>query len=290
MEWVGWCVFSSIMFAAYLWINSHFRLPPRAIILGRSLVTIAIALPFLPFIEWPSDQRFYLWVLAAGLAGYYFDLKVYQGVTIFGSASISRLLPMRILLTFAIWAASTPDYVSYLFAESWRGIGVVSALLVAAIALSSLSRSSVSLQAIRFMLPGITALALTDIFSKYGIIYADRWAAIVLYPLLVSVVMVPLVLAKLVQQRELGSVAELWQKPGWAVASFVAGTVFALQIASKGVGLQLVPDPSYFVAISMLSALWLTLLARIRREPDHSNQAAGLVFVGAIMLLVLCAP
>jgi hypothetical protein len=289
-SWIIWCLCSSVFFALFLWVNGHYRLAPLQLILGRSLMTLMLSAPLSLWIDWPTNPRFYGWIIAASLAGYYFDLRVYRSVINHGSATIARLLPLRIGITMLFWACLQGSiYWQHLFATTWRGAGVMGGMVVGMVALNHMSRHPVSLNALKDLLPGIVALALTDIFSKFAMPYAtSHGAALVLYPLVVSLVMIPLACAQLKRANQ--PVLALFSQRAWRTASIVAGSIFALQIASKGMALLSVPDPSYFVAISMLSAVWLTLYHRVARIPDTSNVRAGLVFVAAVIVVVLCAP
>lgn len=291
MSWIVWCLTSSLLGALFLWVNGHYRMPSLPLIMGRSVIAVLVLSPFAFGVEWPRDPRFYLYAAGAGFSGYVYDLLVYAGVARFGGATIARLLPLRIGLVFALWCLIRADYATQLFVEPWRGVGVVGALLVAGVAVANLSRHDVSWSAFRYMVPATTALAVSDIFSKFALNHAGgTGAAMVLYPILLNVVIFPLILMRMARRRELGQLRELVTNRAWRIASLVAGIAFAAQIAVKGQSLHLVPDPSYFVALNTLSAVWLTLWYRHRKLPDETDRTAGFVFVGALVLLILCAP
>lgn len=301
MTWPFWCLLSSLLGGLFLWVNGHYRMPSLALILGRSVVAVLVLLPFAFGVDWPHDPYFYLYAAGAGLSGYVYDLLVYAGVARFGGATIARLLPLRIGLVFAFWCLLRGDYAAQLFAEPWRGAGVVGALLVAGFAVANLSRHPISRSAFRLMVPATTALAISDIFSKFalnhvGIDHAGldhgggTGAAMVLYPILMSALILPLVLFRMARRGELAQLRTLVTDRSWRTASLVAGIAFAAQIAVKGQALHLVPDPSYFVALNTLSALWLTLWYRYRKLPDETDRRAGFVFVAALVVLILCAP
>lgn len=287
LPWWGWCLTTSVCFACFLWVNAHFKLAAERLILMRSVVGCALILPALFFITFPSDLWFYGWVVAAALAGYAFDVVVYRVAAELGGAVVARLLPLRILMAFVVWATIQPDYVSGLFTENWRGLTVIFSLLGCTGALFFLSRCPVSWAALKQLIPAIFMLALTDIFAKLAVNHApgNVGAASFLFPFIVCLTMIPFATVRCIRHHTLPR-----EKSLWLGAGAIAGTLFFLQIMTKGLAMRVTPDPSYFTAINMLSAVWLYLYHKYARIPDHSNVYAGAAFIFFVGILVLTAP
>ena len=99
-SWPLFAVLAAWFGSAQMVLAGHYKTPGHLLMFWRSLVCICLCLPFVLTQPWPTDPRFFIYVFVAGTVSVITGTMMYNAAGRFGSAVVSRLLPMSILVGF----------------------------------------------------------------------------------------------------------------------------------------------------------------------------------------------
>lgn len=241
----------------------------------------AVAAVLLPL---PTDPAFYLAAAAMGLGLTYADVILFNASRTYGGRLTSLYIPLKMLLAFTFWAMLEPHSLLPLLLAPWKLGFIMLGFALCAGSLLFLRRCDVSWPAIVAVLPVAIFFALGDIMAKHLLPAPTLGAG-----------MAPLVgsaMAFLFTTSTVGALGGLMMG-GWAtpnrtelLKSMLFGAILLTSLTLLLVTLALAPNPGYVAAITMLSSLWLTLLARLRRA-EHDSLLAGLALLGGAIAVAI---
>jgi hypothetical protein len=294
MIWVAPALAASLFFAVFGEANRSFRLPGAALNVYRGAVPVLLLSPWLAFVEPPAAWQFYALTAMNGLVISYSDARLFDAAARFGGAQTLRLQPLVLVLVFVLWAPLDWPRVMRLVENPPLGLGVVSALCGASLSLYFMTRTPVTLEALRFYLPAILAGSLIDPINKLTTRYAHGPSGALCYAMFTSFFVLVFVLGRMTWMRRDGAgplsrVAGALFQPGHVVAGLTIGCLSVALNFNKTLAMAAAPNPAFVTAIIFCSGLWATAYARLRGQPDDYNPAAAATFIFSAVILLLLA-
>lgn len=236
--------------------------------------------------EWPTERLFYVYAFLAAIPAVVGDIILYNATARFGGAPVARLLPLRILLLYLAWGFLYPDAIILQFTETpLKGLAIAICLLVSVAALIAARRAPFDRGVFNAVLPIVISYVIMDIFYKPAASLAPTFPNALAFGfilcLMMSVISGGYVLITGRMKRIISPDANLIK------SGIVIGFVYIFVILGKNLALIGTPNPAYFNAICMLSAIWLTFYHKAFSLPDDSSLGPILVFLIATIALIL---
>src|SRR5690606_4077785 len=166
MIWVVYGLFHSFMRAAFTETNRIYQLDGWRVAFWQSLFGLLILLPFVPFMAWPADERFY--VAAVGVS-----LMLSVGTLIQLTLSNQKkgrvssiYMPLETFAAFIIWLAVTPAALHAHVYNPLMTAGVGAAFIVASLALLKIRRHDLSWSNFIVVVPVALTYAVAGVVTK----------------------------------------------------------------------------------------------------------------------------
>jgi hypothetical protein len=235
----------------------------------------ALASLFLPF---PTNPEFYAVAAAMGIGLAYADSLLFNASRQHGARLTALYVPLKMLLAFTFWALLHPLSLLPLWLEPWRLPLLLGGFALCGGALAMLRTSDVSWAALGAITPVAIFFALGDVVAKAALPPPSGAPA----------ALVGSAVAFLLTTSTVGALGGLllqgWQTPTLPqlAKSTAFGVLLLASLALLLVTLALAPNPGYVAAITMLSALWLALYARLRHGAQENLWAGLGLLLGAL--------
>lgn len=274
--WPLWALGFSFLGALIIGFNHAFKVDGRALVVGRMIGVLPLALAFAAWLPWPTDVDFYLTAFAMGVLLAVGEILLFDAAAVHGGRLAALYIPLKTILAFVAWAAWAQAW-----PLGWRMLAVLACFAASAWALGHIRRTDASWRAIRAVVPVAILFALGDVVAKEvlptpggGLVEIGGAVSAYLLASNIGAAVVGLgggraLLPVLSDPRALG-----------VAAGF--GAFLYLCIMVLLVTISLAPNPGYVGAITMLSAVWLALWARWRQGEANNFWACMLLVASAI--------
>ncbi len=229
----------------------------------------------LPF---PTDPQFYAVAALMGVGLAYADSLLFNASRTHGARLAALYVPLKMLLAFALWAALQPQSLLPLWAEPWRLPLLLGGFALCGGALAMLRTSDTSWTALGAIVPVAMLFALGDIVAKTALpppTGSLREIAGSAVAFLLTTSSIGALGAVLLQGWRTPSVGELAKSALFGVLLLGSLTLLLITLA-------LAPNPGYVAAITMLSAFWLALWARVTKGAQENLWAGVGLLLGAM--------
>jgi hypothetical protein len=267
--------------AIIIGFNQAAQLPGHAAVVWRLLGILPLALISFLFLPWPHAWDVYAGAALLGVILAFSDVRLYRVSAVFGARLAALYIPLKIALSFGLWAAIAPASLQPLMTSPGRALLILGAFILGWVALLSIRRNDTSARATKALLPVAAGLAAADIVAKLCL------------PLTTETTLLPLV-GRAVAVLTVGGLSSAaivaWRyRPGWpdkqqALKSFGLGLIHLSGLTVLLLALSLTPNPGYVGSITVLSAAWLAFYAHIfHREKNNLWAGLLLVFAGSVI-------
>lgn len=278
----------SFMGACIIGYNQWAKLDGRHLTLWRYPGVLLGSLALLPFINLPSDPWFYVTAAGMGVVLAAADILLSNASREHGGRLTALYIPLKMILVFAVWLMLDGTQRAALWAEPFVMAGVVLCLFASALALNNVRRSDASLTALKAIIPVAVLLAMADIVAKLLLdkpdsVLATMAGGAVGWMLVTG--LVAAIISYAAMRRGKNKVAvgmpvkDMVKAAGFGLLLLVGITVLLTALA-------LAPNPGYVGAITMLSAVWLSIWGYVRHK-ERTSLMAGIVLVLSALVLAL---
>jgi len=288
--WVVYALFSSFAYCASLEINSLFKVEGKRLNAWRSLLATLLFIPFIFYMEWPAESRFYLAVLFTAVISVYGMNVQYRLAAEHNSRVAGLVGPTSIITAFVLWFGIDSQQRTFLLENPEKLITVVSAMAIVFASVALLRRNATGWAAFRYILPvgvlygaynvlaklvletGLSALQITLCFIMLSNLVMAAWYA-------------PYILrdTKIARaSREGADELRMVVKAGLLVALFhsASWTMTSLALIDA-------PNPAYPTIVGSLTPVWYMLYYKLRGMRDDASPVAGATLFLASMMIIL---
>lgn len=284
--WIA-AVIVSLVKAGFMLASQYMKVDGTLTVFWRGLIPFLVLTPCLFFIEIPTSLVFYSATCATALIASYTDIKAMNGAIKFGAGVSLRLMPYSLWGVFFVWVVVSPIYRESFLAQPMLALGVMGALMCAAIGSTFLRKCTLSKEAFIFFAPVLVCSIMVDVLNKTAMDSSSVLGGIIMYGWLQGVIVsfVCLVKQVLVQKR---SISTLFEKRVM-YAGLLIGGGFLFANIFKNTAMTFTINPAYVSAIILLSPIWTSLFYRLKGEKEQANEWAGLLVVASSIMLVILA-
>ncbi|MBV6632483.1 MAG: hypothetical protein KI792_05540 [Alphaproteobacteria bacterium] len=289
LPWWLYAIGFTFGFAAFVLINQQMKMRADLMIAWRGIMLAIAMAPVMLFIDFPTSTGFIISVLAVGVVASLTDMKVLSLSAEIGGGPLSRLLPIGVWLSFALWTTVDASYREALFSDPGQALGILACLVLCVLAAAMLRRDPVSRAALPMVIPVIIGGALIDFLNKSAMGFAEPGKILdagLAYIWLQNLVISVLMMGRLTMLR-----GDNWRVEMLDRRLVITAAVFSLLVAFvtliRNFAMAGTPNPGYVGAIGLGATVLIILFNRWRDVPDKSNIMAGLAFVASAAMLVL---
>lgn len=284
--WPLFALFAAWFGGAQLLVNGHMKVPGHVVMLWRSLTSVLVLLPVAVLTVWPSDPRFYLYTVLAGILALFTGMGMYNAAAKFGAPVISRLMPGSISISFVAWYVFYPaDFMAAITHPYWFA-GTVALLLLTMFTLANLRHCVVTWAATLFMLPVIGIQGINSVFQKSAQLYVPLTTGPLQYVFLIGVVTFLGAVGMNLAHHKKDMLRTLKHPHHWR-GGLIIGVLYLLYLSTQTVSAALAPNPAYMIAIAMSAPVWVHLYERARGRKEQADTKAGFLFVASAVALAV---
>ena len=268
-------------------LHARFQAERLSLLFWLRFVMFLVALPILFFIGWPNDATFYVATILTGFIWAYADLSSFRANDEFGSAVITKTIPLNVLVTFCMWMVISPDVLHSYIDHPARGAGIVLSMLAAVVFSMRLQPVSVPRDAFRVLGPVVLMSGLGVVFAKLALEHAGSASvdsAVFAYVGLQSLVMA--VIFWVIEGVWQTVPAEVFTGRVAMQSGFFMGLNSIIHMVLKGYAYTMVDNPAYVSVLILTTPLWVMLYYRLVHRQKVGSLAAGLRILIAAALMV----
>lgn len=287
MNWALYAVLHSLCRAFFVETNRVYKVDSWHLTFMQALFGFLVLIPFLPFMHWPTDPRFYFAAVIVALitaVGYMIQLGLAAQKT--GRVS-GMYMPLEALTATIIWVLVMPAALELHTHNILLSAGVVVAFTLSTYGMARIRQSDVSWSTFLIVAPvgvtyAISGIATKIVMPETLIIPSVLTYSFVSFAVMTFVLGIVLLLKKKTSKVMLESRV---LRGGLLTGAFsVVGSLsFVTSVA-------MAPNPGYTSMMAMMLPVWLMLFHKALRIEDRANPvAAGLLATGVVILIVVTA-
>lgn len=284
MYWAIFGIFHSMFRAIFAEVNRVYRADSWQLAFWHATVAVVVLLPFIPFMDWPSNVNFYLAALLVALilsVGVVIQLNLSSQK----KGRVSAIsIPLEAVAASLIWIAVMPPMIDFYLANPVMTIGVVCAFILAPCALFFLRPTDISWQAFLVVAPVSITYAVAGVVTKLVIpAHSQMIPAVLSFVLMNYVIMTIVMGVVLLVKRKADS--QMYQAP-MIKAGVMTGVFATMAYLTFVLSVVFAPNPGYTSLLAALVPVWLMWYHELRLIQDNAKPLAGLLVVASIILLI----
>lgn len=294
----GWAVFAVIsagFTAVFYLVNQYLRQPGYLLVFWmRVLATIAMA-PVVGLFALPTDPHFYGAVALTVLFSTYGDIRTFDVSAKYGGGVVSRLQPLIVWGSFAVWFAFDPSLFSFYLHQPLRTLGICAALGGCVYFAMRMNKSPLNREAFAEMLPALGAYVMTTVLNKYALMHGPVNGAVYGYMFVQSALAVvcaggyamwrlrnPLPLKAIS-----APVLNVPPRAALPLAALMACAAWICLMIYKNYAMIFTINPAYVAALGLTAPVFITVYYRMARHKEQEETLSGYGIVACALLLVV---
>lgn len=285
MLWVTLAFLSSFAYTAQTELNRGFQCNGFVLNTYRAGVSALMLVPFVFFMEWPSDPRFYLLVGVCSAVAIVCLMTQYNMAATSNGRVANMHLPINIFITFFAWLALDPQQLKALMGDHTQLGFILLSFVILVVSLQFIRRNDAGWRTLMVMVPIGVLYAFINTMTKYVLMDGQTLLAISLTFVLVSNVLQFLFSFPVHVGQNLGR-TPLFDK-GILKQSLIIGFLHTASWILFSMCMILTPNPAYPVVITALNPVWFMVYYKMRGIEDHASPYAGAMMVLSAIILLL---
>lgn len=284
MYWAIFGIFHSIFRAIFAEVNRVYRADPWQLAFWHASVAVFVLLPLIPFMDWPADVNFYLAAVMVALilsVGVVIQLNLSSEKK--GRVS-SISIPLEAITAVLVWIVVTPYMIDHYLDDMVMTVGVVSAFVLAFVALFFLRPTDFSWQSFIVVAPVSITYAVAGVVTKLVIPAAQLVPAALSFVLMNFVIMTIVMGIFLLLKGKANS--GMYALP-MIKAGALTGVFSTLAYLTFVVSVVYAPNPGYTSLLAVLVPVWLMWYHELRLVEDRAKPLAGLLIVASVIILII---
>lgn len=260
--WWLFGLISGVVNAVYIYFNQILKMPTAMFMIYRGVGLALVMLPFSVFFPFHPGWPFWVLCIITGLMIAYGDNRFFHTVSRYGAEIGSALQPLSIGITFFLWMAVDPAQLAEYWHSPVRFFFILLCLGGFTAAIMMIRQTPANYQALKYLLPSLILLALTDNVQKVimGLGASEVGAASFYYLMITSFV------------AGLGNLVVFVRKERNLRMLFVPRNIFCgmsivslagVAVIFKNFGMAFTPNPAYVSALIFLYPVWIMIVNNI---------------------------
>jgi hypothetical protein len=286
MTWAFLALLAGITNCIQIEINRHYRHGGFELNAWRALISALLLLPFIGFMEWPEDPRYYLAVFFSATISVV-GMMVQYNLAAQKNGRVANLhQPITIFFTFCLWLFLDQEQFDFLASHPLNLLGILLSFALLFASIQFVRRNDAGWRALMAIFPVGVMYAFLGVITKLVLDTGTGLLPISLgFVFLSNIIMVmvsfPVVISKNVRLKKPLHKAIL--KPALYVSIFHTISWILINLSTI-----LTPNAAYPFAITALSPLWFMFYYKKKGIKDDASPLAGaLMFLAAVMLVLV---
>lgn len=287
MTWITIAILASIVGAASMDVNRHFKQDGASLNFWRLFPQLAVLAPICFAATWPKEAYFYGVAMVGALSIVVIDTYLYNAASRHNGRVASMIAPTRAFFALLIGFVIAPATFIVLTENPLTGALMIGGFTMAFLGAVALRRNPLAWGSFKPMI--LLGVASGIVFTlRKTAIEADAAYIQTAQILFVQYVLSAVFLYILLKRTNIPFRTRF--SKNLAVSAFLMavtllGTAYLLNVA-----IVLAPNAGYPLAIMLAMPLWLMLYHKIRGIPDNfSPYGAAVVAIGVMLMLVAAA-
>lgn len=284
--WVVLALAAAISTAAIALVSEYQKHPTVARLFWLRLWSFLALLPVSFFLEWPRNPVFYGCMLALSLLICGSDALYYGSAKDNGAGVTTRIEPLSVLMTFALWLAIAPSLVTEYLSKPLITAGIIVCFLGAGYFALRLRHCEISFSVMKKLAPVIVIMAFVSILGKTAMDAGGNPldAAAVYIVVQCGLMVLFYGAASFVAPKFTGSL-----KPDRAMLMSAAmmAVCSVIHIATKNIAYTFVPNPAYVTVLGLTAPLFVAMYYKLKARADDTDKFAGFGIVMCALALII---
>lgn len=285
MIWIPLSIIVSLARAGNRLSNQYFKLPGIFLIVANKFLLLLYTLPFVFFIEWPSDPLFYILLLIQAPIAVYQDKKNFEMTAKHGAGIVTRIEPLGIVLLFFAWMVVSPSLFSENLENPWRFAGIILTLSAISYFAMRLRKCEINFTVFKEMIPLIIGVTCISMLGKAIIDTAESADAVVIYIFFQSFIMIAIALLFNKKTKNVGKDVFL-NFGNWRKAAFLS-LIMLVGIGGRILAFRYVENPAYVSAIILMAPVWIVMFYKFVKHKEEGDVKSGFGIVASAIILTL---
>ncbi len=284
MNWALYALLHSLCRAFFVETNRVYRLDSWHLTFLQAFFGMLVLLPFVPFMHWPQDPRFYFAAVIVALitaVGYMIQLGLAAQKT--GRVS-GMYMPLEALTATIIWVLVMPAALELHTHNLILSAGVALAFALATYGMARIRESDVSWATFLIVAPIGVTYAISGIATKIVMPEVMIIPTVLTY-CFVSFAVMTFTLGVVVLAKKKADRAMLESRA--IRAGLLTGVFSVVGSLSFVASVAMAPNPGYTSMMAMMLPVWLMLFHKAMGVEDRANKIAALMLVTGVVLLIV---
>ena len=298
MQGGGWAVFAVVaaaFSAVFYLVNQYLRQPGYLIVFWMRVIAVVALAPVIGMFAMPTDPRFYIGVALTVFFSTYGDIRTFDVSAKYGGGVVSRLQPLIVWGSFAIWFAFDPSLMDFYFSQPLRTLGICAALGGCVYFAMRMNRSPMNREAFKEMLPALGAYVMTTVLNKYALMHGSMNGAVFGYMFVQSLLAVffagGYAMWRIRNPLPLRAItAPALNVPAWSalpLAALMIAAAWICHMIYKNYAMIFTVNPAYVAALGLTAPVFIALYYRIVKHKEQEETLSGYGIVACALFLVL---
>lgn len=289
--WVFYTLLNSLFAAVYFLLNQKMELKASLFMVYRGWSVFFLLLPFMMFFTPVRHWEFYALCVLQGAFIAFVDGRFFTALRRWGAEVCTSLQPFTVGITFVLWIILVPSTLLVYLQEPVKFALILLSLAGVIVSIVLFNRSSISTQALKFLLTTLLVGAVCEIVNKkvMGFGAGDLISASYFYVLITGLVAGSINLA--VYLRKDGKLSDTIKTKN--LKYLPVFLVLIGSMVSKNFAMYYAFNPSYVSALMYIYILWIALFNMLRshmvqgRVYNKMNVRAAMMLLASVIVLIL---
>jgi hypothetical protein len=259
--------------------NQYLKLSGHKLTVLIKLFQVLIFLPFLFFVEWPTDIAFYCLALLTGPLVLLQDRAVFDFTAKYDAGPITRVEPLTIPFVFFTWLIISPSEFFRLVDNPLIACGIFACIASSIYFSFRMKKCDVSFSILKAMIPLIILMGTISLLAKSAIDYAPDIQGITVYAFIQSVSLV--LLSPLLSKKKM----ESKEKQNYLLPSLGLSFILTAIIILRLYGFALTPNPAYVTAVMLTAPFWIMLFYKFKGPKETVDVKSGIGIVISVIIM-----
>ena len=284
--WAIYALISALSMALMFLASEYYKQSGVGFLMIARSLTATVLLPFVFFVDWPTEPLFYLYGAIPFILFPIADILLFRISAQYGAGIITRFMPLTAILIFFIWLVIDRDTWQSYINNPFIAIAIILCLGAIIFCASFLRSCQVSRTAFKIFLPALFLASIATLAGKLAMDATEATSASLVNLFVGSFIGIAVygVLYKIIPSVKAGfSMTQATVKAG-----IISGIFSTLLIYFANLSYDLVSNPAYTTAVSFSSAIWMLILYKLIGRQDNARilPGLGIVFFAAILVLL----
>lgn len=283
MNWALYALLHSLCRAFFVETNRVYKLDSWHLTFMQALFGFVVLLPFVPFMHWPTDPRFYFAGVVVALitaVGYMIQLGLAAQKT--GRVS-GMYMPLEAVTATVVWILVMPAALEIHAHNIMLSVGVLVALALTTFGMCRIRESDVSWQTFLVVAPVGVTYAVSGIATKI-VMPETAIIPVALTYCFVGFTTMALVLGVVLWAKKKAAPVML-SKPALK-AGLLTGAFSVVGSFCFVASVAMAPNPGYVSIMAMLLPVWLMLFHKAMGLADNAAKIPAILLIAGVVVLL----